>query len=966
MRASSFSSRPLDVDAVARRLARLAQPREASLGTALPRMEADGSASWRARVDRDEDDASDRDPASGREDDAPKSRLGIVNRIQKWRNARQARPPKVTREFLERADDVKLRKMRKRCATALRLIELAQPKVDVNDLETGRGLSVEDSRVEQLARALATGDKERKRALEGLRAIDAVLERRKQHKETKYTRRIEAIPRDATRLIDEYNMKRFIHRGIDVEGLDNAAFRQLFDRCLEGLGSESLTRERLIPVEHLTRLVRRGDWDQYWQEYSEEAMKQALWRGLEGTAVALYAIADTNPLAEDEFGGVPGASTLLDSPSAYVWCLLQLLTLPLIAPIASAFSYSLRRTLHMLKFIFASPVWRARHQSSSFVVLFVYYAPYWLLGFVTTLWYISTSHADDIVMDGVMAIALSFMVTSFVAMAMSSADVKNYSKMSAVTLFFPGGKTELPDAESKLVQEHPTVDSLRVREIPVTVRAPVTESNGMDASSRSEERDTTNDDSKAAPRKNGKSGAVPRWIAEMNEFSESIELKTTEKSSRGKKNAQMGRNGATSARRDSAHVKDSIEDIVSKNKLLQLQSVTERDVLAVILERTITAERKSYWLGSPKRGWIRQVVFLLAAVFLSLIPFIIRGAKGESMFGVKAEDEFCIRDSITDYVPSVFGLAACPAGTQTMVGFVSSHVNLLDGASKNYGVVMAFFWNVTTLFAIFNLSRWVCAIAYHDMLHWLFFHASTDPTLAAEYNVPYVNLTQAWLPWIRIRMVVEDHRELEQYWCQYYLMHLVFFVSLVIAVGFVDILRLYLLFDVRAVVDMKISTPIFPLVIAAVLSVPIIVIVSTASKVYEIQQMNIVSMQEARWKLFLDNSTILNAGLHKEKADILSRNDRSITALKELETIVERRNAEDWPIMFGLKLGDGALAASYALGFVSVALAMSAIAIEVFQRYVTRASATSAPMSDILRVGLASISGALRVSMNTP
>lgn len=929
-------------------------------------MEEPASASWRARVDRDDDVASDREPASGRENGVPQSRFAFINRIQRWRNSRRAGVPAVTRETLERADDAKLRKLRKRCAEALREAEIAQPKLDVNDLENGRGLSVEDGRVEVLARTLASGDKARKKALDALRAIDAVLERRKQHKETKYTRRIEAIPRDATRLIDEYNMKRFIHRGIDVEGLDKAAFRRLFDRCLDGLGSESLTRERLIPVEHLTRLVRRGDWDDYWREYSEEAMKQALRRGLSGTSVALYAIADTDPLGEDEFDGVPGASALLDGPGAYVWALFQLLTLPVLAPIVGLFSRSVRRTLNMFRFMFTTPIWRARHQSS-FIALFVYYTPYWLLGVMTMLWYLSTSHTDEIVMDGVMAITLSFMVTSFVAMAMSSADVNNYSKMSAVTLFFPGGKTELPDADSKLVQEHPTVDSLRVREVPVTVRASVTEKNGANMNGSLEESDAPKDDVKTAARKNGKPSEVPRWIAEMNDFSENIEVKMEAKSSRGKQGNNVGRNasGAT-ARRDSSHLKDSVEEIIANNKRLQLRPVTERDVLEVLLERTTTVIRQSYWLGSPKRRWIRQLMFFLLAVLLSLVPFIIRGAKGESIFGVKRVDEFCIHDSIIDYVPSVLGLAACPAGTRTTVGFVSSVVTSLDGASKHYGVVLAFVWNVVTLFAIFNLSRWLCAVAYHNMLHWLFFQASTDPTLAAEYGIPYVNLTQAWLPWIRIRMVVEDHRELEQYWCQYYLMHLVFFVSVIISIGFIEILRLYILFDIRAVVDMKISTPIYPLIIATVLSVPIIIIVSTATKVCEMQQTNIVNIQEARWKLFLDNSTILNAGLEKEKALILSRNNRSIAALKELEIIVERRNIDAWPIIFGLRLGDGALAASYALGFVSGALAVSAIAIEVFQRYAIQASENSAPMRDILRVGLASISGALRVSTNAP
>jgi len=146
--------------------------------------------------------------------------------------------------------------------------------------------------------------------------------------------------------------------------------------------------------------------------------------------------------------------------------------------------------------------------------------------------------------------------------------------------------------------------------------------------------------------------------------------------------------------------------------------------------------------------------------------------------------------------------------------------------------------------------------------------------------------------------------------------------------------------------------------VATVLMVPIITMASAAAKTRDIQEKDVVILQEARWKLFLDNSTILNAGMENEKADILSKNKRSIEALKELELIVERRNADAWPCVFGVRVGAAQMTLLYALAFSAFALTCSAIAIEVFQR--TRADAstdsTSSNLRNVLRIGFAHLS----------
>ena len=931
------------------------------------------SASWKARAGRDEDEPA---PSSSREasreapaldeeenDPAPRgNRFSLVERARTFADARARRVPALDRAKIERKSVKQLKELRARCVRCVEYQERAIPRERLEamaDVEFGGDL---DAGVEELARELAVSDSEKRKALETLRVIDEILNRRRRYEETKYSRLIEAIPRDATRLIDEYNMRRFIHRGIDVEGLDEEAFQTLFNRCLQGLGSESLTIERMIPVDHLLRLVRRGTWETLWREYADAAMKKSLSAGCSGTSVALYAIADTDPLGPGRFEGVHDSSTLLNGPQEYLKFLFQLLTLPATAPIFGFFSRSVRRTLHMSRFMFTTSAWRTREASASFVALAVYYTPYWLIGLITIVWYFTSDSSDAVVDDGVVPAAIAFTMTSFVAMSLASTDVQSYSKMSAVTLFFPGGKTELPDGDSKLVQEHPTVDTLRVRGVPVAVRAPI-ESSAKNISARQEttplhEENVSSEHKHRGGGKNGKNGEMPRWMAEMEDFAENIDSKEV-KVQRRAKNAHvgMGRNGA----RGDTHLKDNIEEIVATNKLLQLRTVTEKDVLLALHQRTNAESWRTYWLSTKKSTWLQQGIMLILATIISLLPFFIRGATGYSAFGEAKTTALCIAPNAVALVPAYLGFATCPATlplTNPLMGVITTGVSLMQGASAHYAIILAFVWSILTLFVTFNISRWLCACAYHDMLHWLLFQSTTDPSLALASDLPFINLCQSWLPWIRIRMVVEDHRELEQYWCQYYLTHMIVLVAGTVVVSLVKVIRLYLFYDIRSVLEVSPSAPVYALFVATVLMVPIITMASAAAKTRDIQEKDVVILQEARWKLFLDNSTILNAGMENEKADILSKNKRSIEALKELELIVERRNADAWPCVFGVRVGAAQMTLLYALAFSAFALTCSAIAIEVFQR--TRADAstdsTSSNLRNVLRIGFAHLS----------
>ena len=195
--------------------------------TTLARMSA---ADWRARVASHDDAGARADDAVDRADD----RAGGAMRRAWMTCARvvgasttSTRLPRVDAAKLERFSDRALGRLRARCARALESVERgmgdgdaavrgAEVREDVEDGRNSRGMIFDEKTVEALAKTVAVGDKSRREAVNAMRAIDAVIERRRRRRETRYTRRIEAIPRDATRLIDEYGMRRFIHRGIDV------------------------------------------------------------------------------------------------------------------------------------------------------------------------------------------------------------------------------------------------------------------------------------------------------------------------------------------------------------------------------------------------------------------------------------------------------------------------------------------------------------------------------------------------------------------------------------------------------------------------------------------------------------------------------------------------------------------------------------------------------------------------------
>ena len=881
------------------------------------------------------------------------SRFATFRRMRALNERRKRRVPYVDRHKLEVRSHRSLEKIRDRCMRALQFHEGA------NRRARDASADAEETRVEALAKALASGDAERRRIATTLKVVNEILQARDRWEMTKHMRTIDAIPRDATRLIDAYNFKRFVHRGMDVEDMDDAAISRLFDGCLRGMHDYSLTREKLLPVERLLSLVESGEWERLWMAYSSEATNQALARGISGPSIALYSIADVNPLGANQFECISSSRTLLNGPGQYIGMMAQLLTFPIIAPLAARYSKSVRFLLHAMRFVFRSAHWRQRQPSAAFVALVFYYLPYWVLGFAVVLLYFTQSNSASVTMDGIVPAAMSFALTSFVAMALSAADIRSYDNMSAVTMYFPGGKTELPDSDSIVVQEHPTVDTLRAREVPrdMTQSANVTMKNKdrINATNDANENDAFDANAPdATTRRTGRGrsdGARPRWLAEMNDFSESVDH-TVDVNTRSK-NATQSSGGGSRARKGAVRgetaTRDNIEDIISSNKRLQLRSVTERDILSSLLSRTNEEARKTYWFRH-KSKFSHNALFMLISIFVSFIPMILRVSEGHSMFGKTGSSSYCVDPDRVGYLPWYLDFGVCSTTQTELISVTSSFVSTTDGNGTL--VLLAFFWNVCTLFALLSLSRWMCACAYHSMLHWLLFSSTTDPMLASSYDVPFINLCQSWLPWVRIRMIVEDHRELEQIWSMHYVMHMLVLVVGIIIVCFLSVIKIYLFSGISEIGKAAYS-PVYPLLVVTLLMVPTVIIVSIASKIYEIQEADVQHLQEARWKLFLDNCTIQNAGMDKEKSLILRKNNQSIHALSELERIVVKRNEQSWPKIFGVRVGAASTTLLWAFAFFAAVLTAAAIAIDIFAETSKKTTGATVNLRDLISLGFA-------------
>ena len=210
--------------------------------------------------------------------------------------------------------------------------------------------------------------------------------------------------------IDLDDFSRFVHRGLDAEGIDAKETERLYARCLRGRDGSRRAVSDVLDADHLERVVRDGAWDKHWAKFVSEARQKAAERGVSAAAMAVFGATASDPIRA---GVVPGLSSplaaLADSlagdddrddaeptrapevarPSAfarnYFLFLLRFLTLPAIAP----FGMGPRRfaghaqAAFLTRFLLPRPMRRWRWPGAAALPIAFFLAPAWCLGAAT-------------------------------------------------------------------------------------------------------------------------------------------------------------------------------------------------------------------------------------------------------------------------------------------------------------------------------------------------------------------------------------------------------------------------------------------------------------------------------------------------------------------------------------------------------------------------------------------------------
>ena len=106
--------------------------------------------------------------------------------------------------------------------------------------------------------------------------------------------------------IDLDDFSRFVHRGLDAEGIDAKETERLYARCLRGRDGSRRAVSDVLDADHLERVVRDGEWDKHWAKFVSEARQKAAERGVSAAAMAVFGATASDPIRA---GVVPGLSS---------------------------------------------------------------------------------------------------------------------------------------------------------------------------------------------------------------------------------------------------------------------------------------------------------------------------------------------------------------------------------------------------------------------------------------------------------------------------------------------------------------------------------------------------------------------------------------------------------------------------------------------------------------------------------
>ena len=247
--------------------------------------------------------------------------------------------------------------------------------------------------------------------------------------------------------------------------------------------------------------------------------------------------------------------------------------------------------------------------------------------------------------------------------------------------------------------------------------------------------------------------------------------------------------------------------------------ISEKDVVDAICRRADEEAAKTYLIGSRVPSLELKLLMFAVALALASIPALHRGVHGVEIFGGRERVTVCVDQVMPESVMNLIGFSKCsklvaeemaaekarqdallatgnytyaaPPSPAVGSGATVDDLVLTETASSDAGssagrviVGGAVLWTTIATYFALNAARWTCARCYEHHLRARLFAACVDPQEAALFDVPYVNVRHAWLPWMRIRIHLQRMRHLERTFATCVVTHLfVVIAGLVVAAG---------------------------------------------------------------------------------------------------------------------------------------------------------------------------------------
>jgi len=235
--------------------------------------------------------------------------------------------------------------------------------------------------------------------------VKTILKERKDRVEQAARRRCISMARSVLgdeAVADFDDFARFVHRGLDTEGVDDRELRRLYANCLQSRPGSRTAVSDVLSAEKLAESVEKGQWAKHWVRYVGDARQKALDKGPCGASAAVFGVTCADPVTSPPF---PPLLKSLSLPYGYLKYFLTFAALPLLWPIAGVkrlgIGGGVAEALHVWRYVLPQTLRKVRGGGMDIAALFLCVTPLWTLAVLTTvslfIYYFRMVNVNDVV-----------------------------------------------------------------------------------------------------------------------------------------------------------------------------------------------------------------------------------------------------------------------------------------------------------------------------------------------------------------------------------------------------------------------------------------------------------------------------------------------------------------------------------------------------------------------------------------